>query len=63
MVSECPRVAVEDIERPLFAGVDLGGTSIKIGLVDNQGRTVGATRISTEQELGPKNAMGSHSDF
>jgi glucokinase len=57
MVSECPRVAVEDIERPLFAGVDLGGTSIKIGLVDNQGRTVGATRISTEQELGPKDAM------
>ena len=57
MVSECPRVAVEDIESPLFAGVDLGGTSIKIGLVDNQGRTVGATRISTEQELGPKDAM------
>jgi len=57
MASDCPRVAVEDMERPLFAGVDLGGTSIKIGLVDNQGRTVNATRISTEQELGPEDGL------
>ena len=57
MASECPQVTVEDIERPLFAGVDLGGTSIKIGLVDDRGRTIGATRIPTDQERGPKDAM------
>lgn len=57
MASDCPQVTVEDSERPLFAGVDLGGTSIKIGLVDDRGRTIGSTRIATEQERGPKDAM------
>lgn len=57
MASDCPQVTAQDAERPLFAGVDLGGTSIKIGLVDDRGRTIGATRIPTEQERGPQDAM------
>ena len=37
MASNCPQVTAEDAQRPLFAGVDLGGTGIKIGLVDDRG--------------------------
>ncbi|MCA9103892.1 MAG: ROK family protein [Planctomycetales bacterium] len=37
-------------QRPIFAGVDVGGTSIKIGLVDDRGRTIGATKIVTRAD-------------
>ena len=37
-------------QRPIFAGVDVGGTSIKIGLVDDRGRTIGATKIATRAD-------------
>jgi glucokinase len=40
--------------RPLYAGVDVGGTNIKIGLVDDHGETVAYQSISTEQERGAK---------
>lgn len=43
--------------RPLFAGVDVGGTSIKLGVVDNDGATIASTRISTLQERGPEDAI------
>lgn len=33
--------------QPLFAGVDVGGTNIKIGLVDNEGRIVADTKFPT----------------
>ena len=42
---------------PIFAGVDVGGTSIKIGLVDDQGRTLALTSIDTEQGRGPEDAL------
>jgi glucokinase len=35
---------------PLFAGVDIGGTSIKLGLVDNEGRTVAYDSIPTPSD-------------
>ena len=57
MASDCPQITAEAAERPLFAGVDLGGTSIKIGLVDDRGRTISARRIPTEQERGPQDGM------
>ncbi len=57
MASDCPQVTAEDAERPLFAGVDLGGTSIKIGLVDDRGCTISARRIPTDQERGPQDGM------
>ena len=57
MPSVCPTVNPADAQRPLFAGVDVGGTGIKIGLVDDQGQTISATRIPTNQERGPEDAI------
>lgn len=42
---------------PLFIGVDVGGTGIKIGLVDNDGQPLRKVRIDTCQEQGPERAM------
>ncbi|MEQ8847215.1 ROK family protein [Botrimarina sp.] len=41
---------------PLYAGVDIGGTNIKIGLVDDTAQTVAYESIPTEQENGPETA-------
>jgi glucokinase len=43
---------------PWFLGVDVGGTSIKIGLVDDRGQTIGYTSIPTDEPKGPRDAMG-----
>ncbi|QDU91238.1 Glucokinase [Pirellulimonas nuda] len=43
---------------PLFIGVDVGGTGIKIGLVTNRGITLGYKSIATEQERGVEDAAG-----
>lgn len=45
-------------QRPLFFGIDVGGTNTKFGLVDDLGRTVRRTSIPTEQEKGPQDAVG-----
>ncbi len=52
-----PFLAADDAQLPLFVGVDLGGTSIKIGLVDNLGRTLGWQRLPTEVPQGPEAAV------
>ncbi|MDA0658502.1 MAG: ROK family protein [Planctomycetota bacterium] len=44
-------------ELPLYVGVDVGGTSIKIGLVDSRGQTQGKRSIDTQEERGPESAM------
>jgi glucokinase len=41
----------------LFVGVDVGGTSIKIGLVDDDGRTVAHSQIATEEQRGVADAV------
>src|SRR5690606_26710674 len=46
-------VSADRAQRPLFFGVDVGGTNIKFGLVDDQGQTVARRSIRTEQERGP----------
>ncbi len=43
-------VSLAEASRPLFAGVDIGGTNIKIGLVDDAGRTVGYEHIPTQAD-------------
>lgn len=43
-----------DAQRPLYAGVDLGGTNIKAGLVDDRGRTVAFHTESTHAARGPE---------
>jgi glucokinase len=42
---------------PLFAAVDIGGTNIKLGVVDDLGRTLTHTSIETQEEQGPKQAI------
>jgi glucokinase len=37
---------------PLFLGIDVGGTNIKLGLVDDAGQTIGSLSIPTEQSRG-----------
>ena len=40
----------------LFGGFDVGGTNIKIGIVDDDGQVVASTKIPTEQHEGPDRA-------
>lgn len=42
---------------PLFCGVDVGGTNIKIGLVDDHGNTVEYKKIPTNETEGPQRYM------
>ncbi|MCC9607470.1 ROK family protein [Blastopirellula sp. JC732] len=42
---------------PFFFGVDVGGTNIKIGLVDDEGRTLAYKKIATDEHHGPASAM------
>lgn len=48
---------LEDAIDPFFVGVDVGGTSIKIGLVDSAGKTLAFTSFPTENEKGPEYAV------
>ncbi|NOY28995.1 MAG: ROK family protein [Planctomycetes bacterium] len=41
---------------PLFAGIDVGGTNIKIGLVDDLGRTLAYHTVPTQPDRGPEDA-------
>ena len=50
-------VAPCDAEKPLFAGVDVGGTNIKVGIVDTHGRTAAFTSFATEEEKGADDAV------
>lgn len=43
-----------DAQAPFFVGVDVGGTSIKVGLVDNLGRPMAFAAIPTEPARGPE---------
>jgi glucokinase len=40
----------------LFVGIDVGGTNIKIGVVDDGGRSIAYRSIHTDEERGPANA-------
>ncbi len=53
----CPPISVDQARRPLFVGVDVGGTSIKIGVVDDDGRTITDSQLATDQQLGAQDAM------
>jgi glucokinase len=43
-----------DRRPPYYLGIDLGGTNIKSGVVDDLGRTLSFIHIETEAELGPE---------
>lgn len=50
-------VPLSEASLPLLLGVDVGGTNIKLGLVDQRGRTVGYHSIPTEAERGGESAV------
>jgi glucokinase len=43
-------------QRPFFVGLDVGGTNIKIGIVDNAGQTLAYESIPTNQDMGAEDA-------
>jgi glucokinase len=45
-------------QKPYFIGIDVGGTNIKLGLVDDAGQTLAYQSMPTEQERGPEDACG-----
>jgi len=49
-------VSKQEAKPPFFVGLDLGGTSIKVGLVDDQGRSLSWHSIPTATEKGPEDA-------
>lgn len=49
-----PRSAAQS---PLFVGVDLGGTNVKVGVVDDLGRPLSWISIATDAEAGPDDAV------
>ncbi|MCH2182914.1 MAG: ROK family protein [Mariniblastus sp.] len=51
-----PTVPAENPE-DLFVGIDVGGTNVKLGVVDDQGRVIADTFFPTEQQKGPRYAI------
>jgi glucokinase len=49
-------ISAREAQAPFFAGVDLGGTSIKVGIVDDLGRPLSWVNVATEVELGADKA-------
>jgi glucokinase len=50
-------IPLSQARAPFFAGVDVGGTNIKIGVVDDEGRPLSWISLPTEQEKGAPDAM------
>jgi glucokinase len=49
-------ISARDAQPPFFVGVDLGGTNVKVGVVDDLGRPIARFSIPTEDEKGPEDA-------
>jgi glucokinase len=49
---------VSSAKKPYFVGLDVGGTNIKIGIVDDTGQTLAYRSIRTEQDKGAEDACG-----
>ncbi|MCR4411476.1 MAG: ROK family protein [Thermoguttaceae bacterium] len=49
-------IAREEAKEPFFVGVDLGGTTVKLGLVDDLGRPLCWDSIATCVDRGPEDA-------
>lgn len=59
--SHLSKTTLAAAQRPFYAGVDLGGTNTKIGIVDSTGKVLVHTSISTRVPNGPEagvQAMG-----
>lgn len=53
-VTNAAPVPIDEARPPFFVGVDLGGQSIKIGVVDDLGRPLSFHRLATEPHRGPE---------
>lgn len=49
-------ISPQEAQKPFFVGIDLGGTNIKVGVVDSLGQTLSWLTIPTEVERGPEDA-------
>jgi glucokinase len=49
-------ISVSEAKAPFFVGIDLGGTRVKIGVVDDQGQPLSRLTIATEGQRGPEDA-------
>ncbi|MBU4273205.1 MAG: ROK family protein [Planctomycetes bacterium] len=49
-------ILLDQAQPPFFAGIDLGGTNIKVGVVDDLGRPLSWLTIPTEPKKGPEDA-------
>ena len=49
-------ISAKHAQKPFFVGLDLGGTNIKVGVVDNVGRSLSWLSIPTEADRGPEDA-------
>lgn len=47
----------EPIQSPLFVGVDVGGTNVKLGVVDDRGALIAKSDFPTCEDLGPQYAI------
>jgi len=57
MSQETAFIDLASAKRPYFLGFDVGGTNIKLGLVDDLGRPIAHTKIVTEEDRGPRDAV------
>ncbi len=57
MTAQPKITTVSDAKSPFYWGVDIGGTGIKFGLVDDDGRTIAYERIPTQESDGPGAAV------
>lgn len=57
MTAHVKTVSPQEAKRPLFLGIDVGGTNIKLGVVDDRGLTVCLTKVPTLEDEGPEAAI------
>lgn len=50
-------ITLAEAELPLFVGIDVGGTNIKLGLIDNRGQTLAYHSVPTQVERGVDDAV------
>ena len=51
------QISAADAQRPIYAGIDVGGTNIKFGLVDDNGLVILEEKIPTESDNGLPDAI------
>lgn len=49
-------ISRDEAQGPFFVGLDLGGTNIKVGVVDDTGRPLSWLSVPTDAEKGPEDA-------